>query len=95
MRLTQPEVHTMQATLHIQQRMSQRGVSRDMVDLVMTYGKATRDRRILDKKDALKRLEALQREAKVLKKILDKGGLTVVAAEGALITTFNCESRRS
>ena len=85
----------MQATLHIQQRMSQRGVSRDMINIVMTYGKTVRDRHILDKKEALKRLDELQREAKVLKKILDKGGLTVVAAEGALITTFNCESCRS
>lgn len=85
----------MQATLHVQQRMSQRGVSRDMVDFVIAYGKTTRDRHTLDKKQALKRLEELQRQMKVLKKILDKGGVTVVTADETLITAFNCESRRS
>lgn len=79
----------MQTTLHFQQRMSQRGVTREMVDLVMTYGKTCQDRYTLDKKGALKRLEELQKEERVLKKILDKGGLVVVVADDALITTFN------
>ena len=85
----------MQQTNHIQQRMSQRGISRDMVALVMAYGETSRDRHTLDRRGALKRLEELQKEERVLKKILDKGGVTVVAADGALITTFNRESRRS
>jgi hypothetical protein len=84
----------MQTTLHIQQRMSQRGISHDMVAIVMAHGKASRDRHILDRRGALKRLEELQKEERVLKKILDKGGVTVVAADGALITTFNRESKR-
>lgn len=84
----------MQTTLHIQQRMSQRGISREMVALVLAYGKPIRDRHILDRKGALKRLEELQKEEKVLKKILDKGGVTVVATDGALITAFNRESQR-
>jgi hypothetical protein len=34
-------------------------------------------------------LQAEKRELKLLKKLLDKGGIVVVTADSALITTFN------
>lgn len=84
----------MQTTRHIQQRMSQRGVSRDMVDLVLTHGTLDQDKYVLGRKEALSLLDSLQREERLLKKILDKGGVVVVANGNSLITTYNCEHRR-
>ncbi len=37
-------------------------------------------------------LQEEKRELKILKKLLDKGGVVVVEAESALITTYNLES---
>lgn len=79
----------MEITQHIQQRMSQRGVSRDMVEVVLTYGKLEQDKYVMGRREALGLLELINRQARVVKKILDKGGVTVVAEDGVLITTYN------
>ncbi|GJH13585.1 DUF4258 domain-containing protein [Caballeronia novacaledonica] len=84
----------MLSTKHLQQRMSQRGVNKDMVELAWTYGAQEGDKYILGRKEALSRLEALQSEARLIKKVLDKGGIVVVASEDALITSYNCQHRR-
>lgn len=84
----------MHKTKHIQQRMSQRGVSRDMVEYVLDNGKPENSKYIFGRKDALARLEGLQREERLLKKILDKGGVVVVAENNALITTYNLDKIR-
>jgi hypothetical protein len=47
------------------------------------------DKYVLGRKEALRLLEELQRSERLLKKILDKGGVVVVADGGALITTYN------
>jgi hypothetical protein len=72
--------------------MSQRGVSRDMVELVLNHGRVEQDRYVLDRKEAQERLRTIQREASLLKKVLDKGGVVVVTEGDALITTYNCDS---
>lgn len=84
----------MHTTQHIQQRMSQRGISRAMVDLVMTHGTPEKDKIVLGKKEALERLESLRHEERILKKILDKGGVIIVTENDSLITTYNCERRK-
>jgi len=83
----------MHLTRHIHQRMSQRGVSRDMVEVVLNYGTLDQDKYVLGRKEAIGLLESINRQARVVKKILDKGGVTVVAEDGALITTYNCSDR--
>lgn len=70
--------------------MSQRGVNRDMIDLVLTHGVIDQDKYILGKRDALDLLDSFQRQMRVLKKIVDKGGIIVVAEDGALVTTYKC-----
>lgn len=85
----------MQPTLHIQQRMSQRGVSRDMVDLVLTHGTPDQDKFVLGKKEAMRLLETLEHTRRLVMKVLDKGGVVVVAAGEALVTTYNCDRRRN
>lgn len=84
----------MHRTKHIQQRMSQRGVSSDMVNFVLDHGTPEDSKYVLGRKEALKLLEDLQREERLLKKILDKGGVVVVTENEALITTYNCQKRR-
>ena len=84
----------MAITEHIQKRMSQRGVSSQMVEVVLKHGRLEQDKYVLGRREALSLLEQINREAQFVKKILDKGGVTVVADEGALITTYNCTGRR-
>lgn len=79
----------MHRTKHIQQRMSQRGISRDMVDLVLNYGQHEGDKVILSRKASARLMEA----ARTLAKILDKGGLVVVASGDAQLTTYNYQGR--
>lgn len=73
------------ATKHAQQRMSQRGLTRSMIDMVIALGKVEQDKYILDRKLAE---EALLQ----LKKIIDKGGATVVMDDDVIITTYNCNT---
>ena len=81
----------MKQTKHIRQRMSQRGVTREIVDLVIQYGDTEQDKHVMGRRQALHRLELINQEARILKKILDKGGVVVVAEGNALITTYNCD----
>lgn len=79
----------MYKTKHFQQRMSQRGISQDMVDLVLEYGEAEGDRVVLSRKASARLMEA----ARTLAKILDKGGLVVVTEGDAQLTTYNYQGR--
>ena len=79
----------MRKTKHFQQRMSQRGVNQAMVDLAVNCGVIDQDRYVLSRKSALALLDERQRELRVLKKIVDKGGVAVVTEGDSLITTYN------
>lgn len=82
----------MQTTQHAMQRMSQLGVTGDMVDFVLNYGFVEQDKYVLGKRQALELLNDLKKRERLVKKILDKGGVTVVAQDDVLITTYNCNS---
>lgn len=79
----------MHTTRHFAQRMSQRGVSREMVELVRDYGVQEGDKLVLGRRDAAKVIDQLMEKLRVLKKIQDKGGLVVVETGESLITTYN------
>lgn len=81
----------MHTTFHALQRMSQRGVTKEMIDLVLEYGEISHDKAFLRRKEASALLAKMQRQMKVLKKVLDKGGMVVVAENGSIITTYNYE----
>ncbi|BEH09886.1 hypothetical protein GSUET_14980 [Geobacter sulfurreducens subsp. ethanolicus] len=83
----------MNSTMHAQERMSQRGISRAMVEYVIEHGTPECDRVILGRKEALQMLEDLREQQRILTKILDKGGVVVVAAGDKVITTYNCQRR--
>ena len=79
----------MYRTAHFQQRMSQRGIDQAMVDLVLGYGEANGDKVVLDRKNAARFATA----ARSLMKILDKGGVVIVAAGDTQLTTYNYQGR--
>ena len=84
----------MRTTNHAIQRMSQRGISRAMVELVLEHGTPEQDKTTLGRKEALTRLASLRREEQLLKKVIDKGGVVVVSEGDSVITTYNCERRK-
>lgn len=79
----------MQETKHVLQRMNQRGITKEMVNVVLDYGESIQDKAVLGKKDAQRLIKEMQKTMKVLQKICDKGGVVVVAQEDTIITTYN------
>jgi hypothetical protein len=79
----------MHKTAHFQQRMNQRGIDQAMVDLVLGYGEANGDKIVLNRR----RAGRLASAARSLMKILDKGGVVVVAAGDTQLTTYNYQGR--
>ena len=82
----------MYETLHINQRARQRGITKRMIELTLEFGEVQADkirlgtRRI---KKLLKNRKQITQEIKRdLLKILDKGGLVVVATDDVLITAY-------
>ncbi len=79
-------------TNHVLARMSQRGISKKLIDLVYEYGKEKGDKLILNKKTtqmAIKEIDSMRKE---LLRIMDKGGVTVVLDNDTLITAYNTNS---
>jgi len=83
----------MHTTVHIQQRMAQRGITGRMIDVVLEHGRQDQDKIVLDRKGAQQLLDEMRGKEAVLKKIIDKGGLVVVSDSNALITTYNYNGR--
>ena len=79
----------MHKTKHFQQRMSQRGINQEMVDLVLNHGDTDGDKIVLTRKATARLMKA----ARTLAKILDKGGLVVVASGEAQLTAYNYQGR--
>jgi len=79
----------MHETLHINQRARQRGITNRMIELTLEFGEVQADKIRL----GTRRIKKLLRTHKELKadllKILDKGGLVVVASSTSLITAYN------
>lgn len=79
----------MYETLHINQRVRQRGITNRMIELTLEYGIVKADKVKL----GTKRIKKLLRTHKDIKsdllKILDKGGMIVVASGSTLITAYN------
>ncbi len=79
----------MYETLHLNQRTRQRGITNRMIELTLEFGEVQADKIRL----GTRRIKKLIRTHKELKgdllKILDKGGLIVVASGSTLITAYN------
>ena len=82
----------MQRTAHIDARMNQRGITGDMIDLVMTYGEPDGEKTVLTEKACRLTIDALKQLQKKLEHASKKGGLTVVSSGDTLITTYRANS---
>ena len=80
---------------HAAARQAQRGTSSTMVDYVLTNGQLDKNKFVLGKKDILNILISIEDEKRLLMKLLDKGGVVVVAEGETVITTYNRTSHRS
>lgn len=81
----------MRFTLHSRHRMSRRGIPQRLVDFALRHGRIEGDRRVLDRREAKRVVEQLREELRLAMHVLDKGGITVVEADGSVITTWNRE----
>ncbi len=82
----------MAKTRHIQQRMSQRGITSEILDMVERFGVCDGDKITLTKKNcqALSKLFATLK--KTADKMAEKGGYTLVACGDSLITAYRLNS---
>ena len=80
----------MSKTRHIQKRMSQRGISNDLLNLALAFGSPTSSgKHILNKKGCQNLINSLRHIEKIAIKAMDKGGLVVIKQGDTLITTYN------
>lgn len=83
----------MHETLHINQRVRQRGITKRMIELTLEFGEVQADKIRLGSRRIKKLLKNRKRISRELKrdllKILDKGGLVVVTTGETLITAYN------
>lgn len=83
----------MRTTVHAGTRMSQRGISSRLVEFALRHGRIEGDKRILDRNESRRLLDELNEQLRLVKRVLDKGGITVVAQGDAIITTYNVDQR--
>ncbi len=79
----------MYETLHINQRVRQRGITNRMIELTLEYGVVQSDKIKLDTRRIKKLLRTHKHIKADLLKIMDKGGLVVVVSGAAMITAYN------
>ncbi|MEA1953978.1 MAG: DUF4258 domain-containing protein, partial [Campylobacterota bacterium] len=75
-------------TLHINQRARQRGITKEMIDLTLEYGKLSGDKIKLGTKRIKELLRTKKAPKSQLLKVMDKGGLIVVFSGVTLITAY-------
>ena len=79
----------MYETLHLNQRARQRGITNRMIELTLEFGEIQADKIRLGTRRIKKLLKTHKHIKADLLKILDKGGLVVVASGASLITAYN------
>lgn len=82
----------MARTRHFQKRMSQRGITLDLVNLARQFGEPTQDKIVLGRKGLSQLLAAVRELERTTKKALDKGGIVIVEDGETLITTYRADS---
>lgn len=82
----------MQITTHMDARMNQRGINKELIHLALEYGEPNGDKTVLGRKECHEAMQQLRRELKALERAMSKGGITVVSAGEVLITTYRTDS---
>ena len=81
-------------TLHMDVRMNQRGITADLVSLVLEHGEWRGNRCRLDRKSLKQLIANIDQARTTILRALDKGGLEVVEAGTQLITTYPISKKR-
>mgnify|MGYP003522295807 FL=1 len=81
------------STNHFKSRMSQRGLPKKVIDLVLEFGKNEGDKLFLDRKETQKIIYQIDNIRNILLKVMDKGGVAVVVEDETLITTYNLDKK--
>jgi hypothetical protein len=85
----------MNKTNHFKQRCQERGINSDMLEYILEYGIYDRDKVTITKKIALDLLKNPEyKHNKELTKIVDKGGITIILVDNALLTTYKCNKKK-
>ena len=82
----------MHTTTHIDVRMNQRGIRKELVSLALDLGRIEGDRYVLDTKTIRAEMCELRRKLKFLDDAERKGGVVVVAAGDYLVTTYRADA---
>ena len=85
----------MKKTNHFMKRMSQRGVTKAMIEYALEYGTIDGDKFVVNKKLILQHRQELQKKLAVTSKLLDKGVIVVITENDYLITTYHTDSRKN
>lgn len=80
------------ASRHLHQRASQRGRRWDDLDLALTHGRIEGDKYVLGVRDLRAMLGELDKQRQSVLRLIDKGGIVVVEADGVVITTYRPDS---
>ena len=79
----------MHISQHADQRMNQRGISRRLVEFALRHGRIEGNKHVLDRNESRRIIEQLEEELRLAKRVMDKGGVTVVEGGDTLITAYN------
>jgi hypothetical protein len=79
---------------HAAQRLCQRGISRRLVEFALRHGRVEGDKHIVDRNETRRIIESLTEELRLAKRVMDKGGITVVEGGDTLITAYNLATCR-
>ncbi len=82
----------MYKTKHLQQRMSQRGITTAIVEIVEKYGVRQNEKLILNRKNCQELSRKFGEMKRVCDKMAEKGGYTLVAVNDSLITAYRLDS---
>lgn len=81
-------------TAHMNARMNQRGIPKELVALTLEHGSWKGDRCFLGRTDIQRLIVEWDRQRAIAMRALDKGGLVVVEAGGVEITTYRAPKRK-
>jgi hypothetical protein len=81
----------MSTTKHLAVRMSQRGIRKGLLELALDLGEDADDKIVLTRRRIDERMNELRHEMKLLQDAGRKGGITLVSAGGAIVTTYRTE----
>ncbi|MCL1092791.1 hypothetical protein [Shewanella kaireitica] len=82
----------MAKTRHINQRMNQRAISQQMLEIVKMFGVDEGDKTVLNKKGIDAALVELNDLAKTMQKMKSRGGLVLVESGDTELTTYALDS---